>query len=51
MTIEQYAASILEAVCDADARNLNRNAKTVADVMTVKQAIGTCAIAERGDNK
>lgn len=48
MTIADKAREILEYVCDADARNANPHAKDIADVMTAKQAMRVCHIAEEG---
>ena len=48
MSMEQKAREILEYVCDADARNANPHAKDIADVMTAKQAMRVCHIAEEG---
>lgn len=48
MTMEDKAREILEYVCDADARNANPHAKDIADVMTAKQAMRVCRIAEGG---
>lgn len=48
MTIADKAREILEYVCSADARNTNPHAKDIADVMTAKQAMRVCRIAEEG---